>query len=557
MKPFEIPMLLTSLLTLCLLPGIEPPPLYADFDFGTPKPLGPGVNSSSNDFFARTSDDDLSLYFCRNASWDNPYEFWVSTRATRHDSWGVATYLGPYDDVSSYESVKSVPGVTTADGLEMLFTSKQLDGYGSWDIWRATRTSINAGWSSALNLGPTVNSTKGELISYLSADGLELYFSSNRPGGLGHYDIWVATRASCSDPWSEPDNLGHVVNSAVQDTHPSLSPDGLLLFFDSARPGGSGGILDLYVAKRATRSSPWGHAVNLGPMVNGPTGEEIAYISADGSTLFFDSDRPGSPGGHGIWCAPILPMVDFNGDGKVNGKDVVILMEHWGESDSVCDIGPYAWGDGIVDLNDVIALADYIGPELVDPTLVAHWALDEGAGSVAIDWVGEHYAMIVGDVVWEPNGVLGGALAFDGQENFMRTVDSILDPATGPLSVIAWVKGGAPNRVIVSQFGGADWLYLNQYGMLTTDLKASGQDGTSLTSDAWLLDDQWHRVALVWDGTNRALRVDGVEVAADTQPNLAASSGSLQIGTGKDRTADTFWSGLMDDIRVYRRATRP
>ena len=109
----------------------------------------------------------------------------------------------------------------------------------------------------------------------------------------------------------------------------------------------------------------------------------------------------------------------------------------------------------------------------------------------------------------------------------------------------------------MSQFGGADWLYLNQYGMLTTELKASGQDGTSLTSDAWLLDDQWHRVAVVWDGTNRALRVDGVEVAADTQPNLAASSGSLQIGTGKDRAADTFWSGLMDDIRVYRRATRP
>jgi len=66
--------------------------------------------------------------------------------------------------------------------------------------------------------------------------------------------------------------------------------------------------------------------------------------------------------------------------------------------------------------------------------------------------------------------------------------------------------------------------------MLTTDLKASGPDGTSLTSEAWLLDDQWHRVAVVWDGTNRALYADGVEVARDTQPNVAASSGSLQIG---------------------------
>jgi len=367
-------------------------------------------------------------------------------------------------------------------------------------------------------------------------------------------------RASVDDPWGEPSNLGSVVNSPFQDTHASLSPDGLVLFFDSARPGGSGGILELYATRRATRSDPWEQPVNLGPVVNSSVGEELAQISADGSTLFFDSDRPGSPGGHGIWSVPILPVVDFDGDGKVDGRDVVILVEHWGESDSVCDIGPYAWGDGIVDEQDLFALAEYLPEDeedYVDPTLAAHWALDEGAGSVAIDWVGQHYAMIVGDVAWEPNGVIGGALAFDGEANFMRTVDAVLDPATGPLSVIAWVKGGAPNRVIVSQGSSEDWLYLNQYGMLTTDLKASGPDGTSLTSEAWLLDDQWHRVALVWDGMNRALCVDGVEVASDAQPNLAPSSGSLQIGTGKDRGADTFWSGLMDDIRVYRRATRP
>jgi hypothetical protein len=259
------------------------------------------------------------------------------------------------------------------------------------------------------------------------------------------------------------------------------------------------------------------------------------------------------------WQAPIIPVVDFNGDGKVNGRDVVILAEHWGESDSVCDIGPYAWGDGIVDEQDLLALAEYLEPEedYVDPTLVAYWALDEGAGSVAIDWGGDHYAMIIGDVVWEPNGVVDGALAFDGQENFMRTTNAVLDPATGPFSFIAWVKGGAPNQVIVSQFGGADWLYLDQYGMLTTDLQATGQDGTSLTSDAWLPDEKWHRVAVVWDGANRTLHMDGVEVARDTQPSLAASDGPLQVGTGKDRAADTFFSGLMDDIRIYRRAVKP
>jgi len=445
MKPFEIPMVLTSLFVLSLFPGIDAPPLYADFEFGLPEVLGPGVNSSRIDLGPKFSEDGLSLYFYRGDSYTGPFEFWVSTRATPYDNWDSATYLGPYDDVSSYESVISVPSVTTADGLQMFFQTRRLGGYGENDIWTATRPTIDTAWGQAVNLGPVINSSGNELSPSLSADGLELYFSSRRPGGVGHYDLWVVMRASVDDPWGEPSNLGSVVNSPFQDTHASLSPDGLVLFFDSARPGGSGGILELYATRRATRSDPWEQPVNLGPVVNSSVGEELAQISADGSTLFFDSDRPGSPGGHGIWSVPILPVVDFDGDGKVDGRDVVILVEHWGESDSVCDIGPYAWGDGIVDEQDLFALAEYLPEDeedYVDPTLAAHWALDEGAGSVAIDWVGQHYAMIVGDVAWEPNGVIGGALAFDGEANFMRTVDAVLDPATGPLSVIAWARIG-------------------------------------------------------------------------------------------------------------------
>ena len=93
--------------------------------------------------------------------------------------------------------------------------------------------------------------------------------------------------------------------------------------------------------------------------------------------------------------------------------------------------------------------------------------------------------------------------------------------------------------------------------MLTTDLKSSDTNGKSLTSDAYLLDDQWHRVALVWDGTNRALYADGVKVAKDTQSNLAASNGNLLIGCGKSVTPTTFWTGLIDEVRVYSRVVQP
>jgi hypothetical protein len=93
--------------------------------------------------------------------------------------------------------------------------------------------------------------------------------------------------------------------------------------------------------------------------------------------------------------------------------------------------------------------------------------------------------------------------------------------------------------------------------MLTTDLKSSGKDSRTLTSDAYVLDDQWHRVVLTWDGTNRALYMDDVEVARDTQADLKAASGNLLLGVGKTMAPTSFWSGLIDEVRIYNRAVTP
>ena len=80
------------------------------------------------------------------------------------------------------------------------------------------------------------------------ADGLEVVLSSNRAGGLGAQDVWVATRASVNDPWSAPTNIGPAVNTAAAETRPSLSRDGSqLLFGRTPGPEGSG---DLYVTTR-------------------------------------------------------------------------------------------------------------------------------------------------------------------------------------------------------------------------------------------------------------------------------------------------------------------
>ena len=560
MKLFEIPMLAMSLVGLGLLSGFDAPPAHADFAFGDPENLGSGINSSAFEFAPRPSADGLVLYFHRVTSVLDEPTLWMATRATKEDPWGVPVCLGPCTDSSSYQAMTVVPSYTSADGLEVYFSDMRPGGYGGEDLWMMTRKTIEDPWSPWVNLGPAVNSWADEQVPALSPDGLELYFSGwrddyARPGTYGYSDLWVTKRATRNDPWGEPVNLGPAVNTAYQDKCVTLSVDGLSLFFDSQRPGGYGQG-DLYMTRRATLSSPWGKPVNLGPIANSPAFEEMPCISADSSTLYYDSDRPGGYGSNDIWQVPMIAIVDFDGDGKVDGKEVLAMAEHWGRSESLYDMGPTPIGDGVVDAKDLTVLAGYIGQEVNDPSLIAHWALDETAGMTAADSAGDNDAMVLGNAPWQPaGGKIGGALLFDGKDDFVRSGSVVLDPAAGPFSVIAWVKGGAPNRVIISQASGADWLYLNQFGMLTTDLKASGKDGRSLTSDAYVLDDQWHRVALVWDGTNRTLQMDGVEVAKDTQPSLAASSGNLHLGCGK--IGGSFWSGLIDDVRIYNRVVQP
>jgi len=150
-------------------------------------------------------------------------------------------------------------------------------------------------WSEPVNLGPVVNSAAGEQNATLSPDELSLYFSSNRAGSL---DIWVARR-SCTDAddpacaWQAPVILGPVINGPGADFAPNLSIDGHLLFFSSVRPDGFGGP-DIYVSRRADPNDDfgWEPAVNLGPDVNTATAENAPlYLQSaeDGiANLYFN-----------------------------------------------------------------------------------------------------------------------------------------------------------------------------------------------------------------------------------------------------------------------------
>ena len=539
----------------------------ADFTFGEPTNLGPTINSSYTEVTACISSDGLELYFTSDRPGSlGSGDIWVARRASVSDSWAPPTNPGlPLN----YPGCRNCPYCLSVDGLELYFGGyNRPGGYGSYDLWVTRRGTKDDAWGEPENLGPTINRSSYDEGQWISSDGLELYFHSDQPGGFGSFDIWVSKRATKNDPWTEPINLGATVNSSARDAFPCLSADDRVLFFSGLdyrqpyRSGGFGGS-DIWMATRTTVLDSWETPVNLGAIINSPSHEEDPRLSSDGSTLYFFSNRPGGYGGTwgDIWQASIIPIVDFNGDGIVDAADMCIMVDHWGENYSSCDIGPTPLGDGIVDVQDLIVLAEHLFEEVNDTTLIAHWPLDEAQGIVAYDNAADCDGTLMGGPVWQPDGgMVAGAIQFDGIDDYVST-DPVLNPADGAVSVVAWIVGAAPGQAVLSQANGANWLCTDSVeGYLMTELTNSGRSSVGpMLSQANITDGNWHRIGFVWDGSQRHLYVDGAEVAKDAAPlsGLESAEGGLYFGVGGTLAPGTFLSGLIDDVRIYNRAVNP
>lgn len=196
-----------------------------------------------------------------------------------------------YDDDSRIRA-----GSVSDDGLTLYLSTEDQGGFGSRDLFQATRNSIDEPFGNLMNLGEKVNSAARDSSPRISADGMSLYFSSTRDGVDG--DLFVATRGSVSEPFGNATNLGAPVNTSAHEGGVAVSRDGLTLYFVSERDGDR----DLYQATRSSTSDPFGSVHSLGAEINSPTTESSASPSADQLTLFFGSRRPnGDASSSDIW----------------------------------------------------------------------------------------------------------------------------------------------------------------------------------------------------------------------------------------------------------------
>jgi outer membrane protein OmpA-like peptidoglycan-associated protein/tetratricopeptide (TPR) repeat protein len=192
--------------------------------------------------------------------------------------------------------------VVNADESVMIYTTRRptstggqmQDGKYFEDIFISEK--INGIWSQATNIGGPINTNDHEATVGLSVDGqtLLIYKYENE---IGFGDLFSSKQIG--NRWTVPQPLGSNINTEFWESHASMSADGQLLFFTSNRPGGVGGR-DIYFCRKLP-TGEWGLAQNIGKNINTAFDEDGPYIHPDGTTLFFSSKGHSTMGGFDIF----------------------------------------------------------------------------------------------------------------------------------------------------------------------------------------------------------------------------------------------------------------
>ena len=292
--------------------------------------------------------------------------------------------LGPNINTATYDTVQSL----SPDGLTIYFTSFRENGYGGADLYQATRPDVSEPFGPAMNLGPNINSSDFDNFPSISLDGLTLYFASNRSEGEGRFDLYQATRSTVKDTFGEVMNLGPAVNTEFAERGPDISPDGLTLYFTSNDPAGEGGD-DIYAATRVSLTEPFTNVTNLGPGINGSSHEFDPSVSSDGLFMFFSDSfaepfRPDGPGGPDIWVAmrqstdePFRDVVNLNSfslGSEINSEffeNGPLISHDWPEPGSLLYFSapPTPDGSGDLDIFQATWVTEFLLPGDADQDL--------------------------------------------------------------------------------------------------------------------------------------------------------------------------------------------
>lgn len=205
------------------------------------KSIGNAINTNYNEGMAKFTVCGRHVYFSACA-WENVKggcDIYVAEYDTKA---GIIDKVEPSKGLNS-EFWDSQPSIS-CDGNTMYFASSRQGGFGGTDIWMS-KLQANGIWGPAENLGKAINTEGDEEAPFIAPDGLTLYFASDGHPGLGESDIYKSVFMEDTKAWATPSNLGESINSPYREAGIVVSPDGMMAYFSSARPGGKG-ALDIY-----------------------------------------------------------------------------------------------------------------------------------------------------------------------------------------------------------------------------------------------------------------------------------------------------------------------
>jgi outer membrane protein OmpA-like peptidoglycan-associated protein len=261
--------------------------------------LGPAVNSPKSDYAPFVSPDGKSLYFASDREGgEGGTDVWVSHRGA-DGQWGQPENLGSPLNTPGNEG----PDTVSADGRTLYLTAcDRKDGLGMCDIYYS-QLGDNGKWSKPKNLGPPVNTRWSEANASLSLDGKSLYFVSIRPQGLGGWDIYVSHLNLKG--WGEPENLGRPVNTPGNEFIAFIHPNDQDLYFSSDGHGGYGGA-DIFFSQKT--AAGWSEPLNLGPVINTAYNDMYFSVPGAGDLAYLSSNRSDTLGHEDLYQVP-MPLV--------------------------------------------------------------------------------------------------------------------------------------------------------------------------------------------------------------------------------------------------------
>jgi len=247
--------------------------------------MGDSINSPASEYFPTVSIQDSLFLFMRRLNLSRE-DFYTSTMGV--DGFSAAI---PLSDTLNFAAKKG--SMSLSADLQTLYYAADYaeQGYGRYDIYKVQRSPW--GWSKPKNLGQNINSDFWESAPSIAPDGNSIYFASNRPGGYGGIDIYVAYKNE-KGYWEEAINLGPSINTKGDDQTPFIHADNQSLYFSSNGRSGFGGS-DIYVARKKIDGN-WTTPINLGYPINTYDNEGSIAVASNGTTAYIASDRSDSRG---------------------------------------------------------------------------------------------------------------------------------------------------------------------------------------------------------------------------------------------------------------------